>query len=419
MVYKNFRFYFALLMVGASTWALIHWDTIYAHMHRFVSLSTPIQQLEIAQHAHAEHAHAHTDEEEHHHEENLVKLTTDQIEQMGLQFKIAGSGSLFFTLSARGKIILHPDRIAHIIPKISGVAKRAYKNIGDLVKIGEVMALLESREMADVKATYLAALSRERLAASSLNREERLYREKVSAGQDFLNAKNMHEEALINALLAKQKLRAIGLTPEEIEFLADQNEPDLSLYSIRAPLDGTVILRHIMQGEFIENTKTIYEVADLSTVWVEIGIYPKDLHRVKKGQHVEILIPDEDQSSKAKIIYVSPIVAEETITAKAIAELSNAQAIWKPGVFVKVNIMTEQRAFPIVIPKTAIQTSNGKDYIFMVVPGGFEKRFVTLGMQDNENVAVLSGLQPGEEYVANKTFLLKAELGKETAEHTH
>lgn len=417
---KKYFFYGFALSLGLSISVLsLYLRTIE---DQFFSSKVPLipQQKEIAQAdpSPSEKEHRHSDEE-HHHDENIVKLSEEQVQHMGLKFKTAGPGILNLTLTTRGKIILHPDRLAHIIPKVSGVAKEATKNIGNFVNAGEVMAVLESRDVADLKATYLAALSEQRLAASTLEREEKLYKEKISPGQDYLNARNVHEKAVINVQLSRQKLRAFGLNPEEIEHLAHQNESDLRLYQIRSPIDGTVIMRHITKGEFIENSKTIYEVADLRTVWVEIGIYPKDLYRVKEGQMVEVIIPLENKGSFAKLIYVSPMIADETITAKAVAELDNRQGIWRPGAFVKVNIATEKNSLPLVIPNEAIQNSKGNDFVFVVTPEGFEKRFVKLGQKDHENAEVISGLSPGEQYVVNKTFLLKAELEKSSAEHEH
>ncbi len=366
--------------------------------------------------AHEDHDHPDSHD---HHEENIVKLTEKQIQQLGLKFEVAGPGALHMTLSAPGKIILQPDHLAHIIPKVSGTAVEASKNIGTFVKVGEVLAILESREMADMKAAFLAALSKERLAASGLTREEKLYQEKVSPLQDYLNAKNAYEEAVINRQLAQQKLSAFGMNTEEINQLAHQNDPSLRLYFIRSPIDGTVIKRHITKGEFIDTNATIYEIADLRTVWLEIGIYPKDLNRVKQGQLVEVLFPGEAQSIQVPLIYVSPIVENETITAKGIAEIDNFQGIWRPGTFVNTNIIVEKKTFPIVVAKSAIQNSDGKDFVFLVTPEGFERRFVKLGNSDRDYVEILSGLNVGDEYVANNTFLLKAELGKSTAEHHH
>jgi len=394
----------ALVIVGAVAWQFLPTSSIKKE-----SLSSEIAEA---------NPHGHTDEHGHQ-EENIIPLTSDQIKDLGIQTKIAGPGELSVTISTRGKIILHPDRLSHILPKISGVAKEARKNIGDRVKEGEVLAILESREMADIKANYLAAKEKEGLALSLLEREKRLHEKKVSAEQDYINAKSVYAEAKINIQLAKQKLHAFGIEDEEIKGLSNENDPDLRIYDIRSPMDGIVIARHINKGEFIENTVTIYEIADLSTIWIEIGIYPKDLVRVKEGQMVDISLPVDKKIAQAKIIYLSPIIQDETITAKAVAELKNPNGNWRPGSFVKVNIATEDVLAPIVISKEAIQEIDGKEFIFVRVPEGFEKRQAQLGVSDNENVEILSGLSSGEEYASSKTFLLKADLSKKEAEHEH
>ena len=353
-----------------------------------------------------------------HQEENVINMSQDQIKELGIQTKYAGPGELSVTISTRGKIMLHPDRLVHVLPKISGVAREARKNIGDIVEEGEILAILESREMADTKANYLAAKEKLSLTSSLLEREKRLSEKKVSAEQDYLNAKSVYEEARINVQLAKQKLHAFGVNEEEIKGLSNAQDPDLRIYDIRSPMNGVIIARHITKGEFVENTTTIYEIADLSKIWIEIGVYPKDLIRVQKGQFVDVFFPD-GKSTSAKIIYLSPIIQDETITAKAVAEVENPKENWRPGSFVKVNISTEETSVPILIPKDATQEIEGKEFIFVRIPEGFEKRQVQLGVSNDANVEVLSGLSQGEEYVSSKTFLLKADLSKKEAEHEH
>lgn len=346
---------------------------------------------------------------------NIIYLSQAQQADFGIDTKLASPGVLSASLSTRGKIILHPDRLVHVLSKIPGVAKVAEKNIGDSVKEDELLAVLESREMADIKANYLAAEEKLSLASSLLEREKRLYEKKVSAEQDYLNAKSFYEEAKINVQLAKQKLHAFGLRDGEINKLSADHNSDLRLYDIRSPIDGIVLTRHITKGEFIENTAIIYEIADLSTVWIEIGIYPKDLIKVHKGQMVKISLPD-GKTAEAKIIYLSPIIQDETITAKAVAELKNPSENWRPGSFVKVNIATGEKELPVVVPKEAIQEMEGKDVIFVKVPEGFERRAVQLGERDDRYVEIRSGLKQGEEYASSKTFLLKADLSKKEAE---
>lgn len=348
-------------------------------------------------------------------EENAVKLTDSQLQQMELTFAEAGPDSLSFTLSACGKITLVPDRLAHIVPKAPGVVLEAHKNVGNQVKANEILAVLESREMVDIKASYLAALSRKKLLETAYEREKRLYKEKISAEQDYLNAKNSYEESVINWQLARQKLQVYGLNEEDIDHLVGQQNPDLRTYEIISPMNGTVIMRHITPGEFIQDTMTIYEVADLSKVWVEINLYPKDLHLVKEGQKVELVAPD-NRKIEATLIYVSPMVEDQTITAKAVAELDNEESLWKPGLFVKAKIITGEKSLPVVISKEALQSSEGQDFVFVPTQQGFERRNVKLGQSDGKKVEVLSGLDPKEKYVADKTFLLKAELFKGSAE---
>lgn len=365
-----------------------------------------------------EHAHKHVDDHGHH-DENLVTLSEEQIKQLGIQIEKAAAGELALRVNTRGKIILHPDKIAHILPKVPGVAREAFKNIGEHVKEGELLAVLESREMADVKASYLAAKEKESLAHLLFEREKTLYEKKVSAEQDYINAKSAYTEAKIQLQLAKQKLRADGMSEEEIKELAHDTAQDFRLYAIRSPMNGMIIARHINKGEFIENTATIYEVVDLSTVWVEIGIYPKDLVKVKEGQLIELTLPADGEKARAKIIYLSPIIQEETITAKAIAELNNASGNFRPGSFVQVHISTGNITLPLVVFKEAIQEIEGQDVVFVRVHEGFEKRVVELGQSDEQSSEIVKGLTSGEEYAASKTFLLKADLGKAQAEHEH
>lgn len=367
-----------------------------------------------------EHQHQHDDEdeEEHdHHDETKIVMTEEEAQNHGIQIKEVSSGSLTMTLSTRGKVILHPDKLAHVLPKVSGVAAEARKNCGDTVKAGEVIALIESREMAEMKANYLAALEKEKLAQSLHDRESRLNQKRVSAEQDYLNAQSAYEEAKINRQLAKHQLQAFGLNDREIEAIAYQDEPNLRLYEIRSPIDGIVLDRHMTQGEFIESNTPIYEIANLKTVWVEIGIYPKDVFKVKEGQIVDISTPVDHLSAQAKVIYLSPVIQEDTITARAIAELDNSSGNWRPGTFVKVNIITEQIPSSYVIPKEAVQNIEGQECVFIQNQEGFEKRPITSGRSDNENVEVVLGLQSGDKYAASKTFLLKADLGKNSVEH--
>lgn len=353
-----------------------------------------------------EHEHVHEEEEV----SSLIEMDERKAKDHGIAIKPAGPGKLEMHLTSRGKVVLHPDNVAHILPKISGVAIEARKNRGDSVEAGEVLAILESREMAETKANYLAALEREKLSNSLFDREERLYQKKVSSEQDFLSASTALQDAKIQLQLSKQKLMALGLDDHS------QNE-DLRFYEIRSPIKGTVIARDITFGEYVEERTPIYAIADLNKVWVEVGIYQKDFPNVKVGQLAEITLPDADQNAIGKIIYVSPIIDDDTITAKAVVELDNSSGNWKPGSFVTAKIEIQGIVVPIAVSQKAIQMIDGESVIFVQKEEGFEKTAVRLGRSDGTHVEVLAGIEAGTKYACTNCFLLKADLGKDSVEH--
>lgn len=357
-------------------------------------------------------------------DQSNIQFSEEQIKNHGVTVGQAAAGSLNTTLSTRGKITIHPDCLVHVLPKVPGVVKEARKNIGDSVKQDEIIAVLESREIADVKATYLAALEREKLAGTQLDRETNLHSKKISAEQDFINAKSAYQESKINLQLAGQKLRAFGLGEREIDLLSNQNIPELRMYEVRSPIDGTIINRHITKGEFIGDTTTIYEIADLTNVWVEIGLFSGDICHACQGSFVEVSVPSENpvngqsqnQREKAKILYVCPIIQEESITARAVAELPNSDKKWRPGTFVNVEISKGETVCEIVVPKEALQNIDGADVVFVKNSDGFEKRIVQTGKSDDNHVEIVSGLEIGEAFADANSFILKAELLKSTVE---
>lgn len=355
-----------------------------------------------------EHEHEHVHEDEEH--SNLIEMDESKAKSHGITIRSAGPGKLEMQLASRGKIILHPDNVAHILPKISGVVTEARKNRGDSVEAGEVIAVLESREMAETKANYLATFEKEKFSKSLFDREDRLYQKKVSSEQDFLNASSAWQDAKIQLQLAKQKLIALGLDDHNLET-------DLRFYEIRSPIKGTVIARDITYGEYVEERTPIYAIADLSRVWVEVGIYQKDFPHVKAGQVAEISLSDADQKATGKIIYVSPIIDDDTITAKAVVELDNANGEWKPGSFVTAKIKTQGIEIPVAISEKAVQMLEGEPIVFIRKGQGFEKTAVRLGRSDGDNVEIIAGIEPGTPYACTNSFLLKADLGKDSVEH--
>lgn len=361
--------------------------------------------------------HRHGAEQPDHAEEKLVRLPPEQVKQLGIEG--ARPGSLQTGLTLPGTIALNTDRRVHIVSRIPGVVREIRKTLGDVVQAGDVMAVIDSRELADIKAAYLAGRERLSLAETTFAREKDLWEKKISPEQDYLTARKAMAEARIELQTARQKLLALGFTEASIKQLADRADAPLTRYEVVAPSAGTVIEKHIAVGEPLKDDTEVFMVADLSTVWVDLNISAKDVSLVRKGQRVTITAGAALPAAEGTIGYIGPRVSEETRTVVTRVVLPNPDGRWRPGLFVTAAIVTGDTPVSVLIPKTAIQTIEGKPNVFVQTPEGFEPRLVTTGRANATHVEITAGLQAGERYATTETFILKAELGKGSAEHDH
>jgi cobalt-zinc-cadmium efflux system membrane fusion protein len=364
-----------------------------------------------------EAGHAHGAGEEDHGAEGVVALSQQRIDTAGIQVAAVGSGSLSQGVAVPATITANANTLAHIPATVAGTLKEVRKQLGDTIARGEVLAIIESREIAEAKSEYLAALRSQQLAQTVLRREKSLWDQRVSAEQDYIQARATAEEAGIRVDLARQKLTAIGIDQAQITALPQRGAAALRVYEVRAPLAGRVIARTADLGASVEAGRDLFTIADLSSVWVEMVLSPTDLSRFKEGQ--KVTVKGGDHSADAKLIFVSPVVNNETRTARAVALLANADGRWRPGDYVLAAIETGAEKVDVLIPRSALQSIGGEQVVFVRTAEGFEKREVVLGRGDDNIVEVVFGLDAGESIAVTNSFVLKAELGKAEAEHSH
>ncbi|KKM01556.1 hypothetical protein LCGC14_1793260, partial [marine sediment metagenome] len=184
----------------------------------------------------------------------------------------------------------------------------------------------------------------------------------------------------------------------------------LGVYPLRAPFAGTVIDKHITLGEMLSNDAPVFTVADLSTVWVDLSVYQKDLPHVRKGQIVHIALGKETPPVEGKIAFVSPIVDSGTRTAKARIILPNPNGVYRPGLFVTADIDISAKSVPVLVPKAAVQRIEDRNVVFVPTDNGLEARPVRLGQSSRTHVEIAEGLSAGQKYVAKGAFQLKAQI---------
>lgn len=346
------------------------------------------------------------------HEDEKIRLTDAQIKAAGIEVKDSAAAVIRTALLLPGEIRFNEDRTAHIVPRAAGVVDSVSANLGQKVTRGQVLAVISSSTVSEVRSELQAAQRRREVAQTTYERERTLWEQKISPEQDVLMAQQALREAEIAVANASQKLRTLGASP---------NANSLGAVELRAPFDAVVVEKHIAIGEAVREDTNVFTLSDLSSVWAEMSVGAGDLSKVRVGERVRVRSDAADVVAEGRIAFVGALIGAQTRTAPARVELRNPKGAWRPGLFVTVEVLTNdnETASSVTVDAEALQTVEEKLSVFVRVDGGFEARAVRVGRSDGYRVEILEGLKAGEPYAANGSFVIKSEQGKSSATHAH
>lgn len=350
--------------------------------------------------------------------EGRTEIKPEELKNAGVLIEQVGPAFMTNVIELPAQIALNADKTAHVVPRLSGVVAEVRKTLGDRVTRGEVMAILNSGDLATAKQAYIESRQRLELARISAQREEELWKKKISPEEDYLIRKHALGEAQLTNQASAQRLSALGVPASEIRGLSAA-QSNLARYSLRSPLTGVVIAKNVTVGEAVAGTETIFTVADLSTVWVDITVPPSQLSAVRTGQRVIVHLEDQSVQVPGTVTYVESFVGEETRSLRARVVIPNPSGMWRPGLFVKVHLTQNEAMVSMAVKAEALQTFRDWDVVFIKVGDLFEARPLELGRREGEWVEVLSGLIPGQSYAAKNSFVVKADVMKSGASHDH
>ena len=256
---------------------------------------------------------------------NLVKLEPEAIEAAGIELASVQSGTIAHRIIVPGTIVPHADRIAHVAVKLPSIVAELRKNIGDPVEKNEVLAVLESREIADAKSEYLAARQTNELQQELFERGYKvLWEKKIAGEQQFLAARNEAARTKMRVGITRQKLFALGLSEAEIAALADQSEATLRRQEVRSPISGQVVERKVELGVAVGRDQLeteLFVIADLARVWVELAVSPDDVPLVAMGATVSVAARTGTERTEGKVVFISPMLDKDTRLARVVAEI--------------------------------------------------------------------------------------------------
>lgn len=344
-------------------------------------------------------------------EANKVVMDDEQVKAAAINVEVAGPERIATILQFPGEILLNDDRTVHVVPRVPGIVESVLVSTGQTVKKGQLLASFSSPLISEQRSNLITADRRLEHAQSVYAREKKLWEQKITAEQDYLQAQHTVQEAEIELANARQKLAALGVTP---------SEKGGNRFELRAPYDGLVVARNLSVGEAVKEDTPIFTISDLSTVWAEVHIPAKDLPYMKVGGKVAIRATAFDAKAIGTVAFIGALVGEQTRMAKARILLSNAQNTWRPGLFVTAEVNAADMQVAVAIDTEAIQTlgtqqvifvRNEKDNIKSFVP-----RAVKLGASDGKHVEVVDGLPPGTRYAGKGSYIIKSELSKLNSE---
>lgn len=348
-----------------------------------------------------------------------IKMSAEKIAAAKIALVKVGPGALAREVVVPGTIVPDPDRVARIAAKVVGTVSELRKRLGDDVRKDEIVAILESREVAEARSEYIAASVGLKLQETLFERARILFQRQILPEQNFLRDQNALDQARLRAQLARQKLAALHFD-EDFAVLDKQAVPNLRLYHLHSPIAGRVVERFVNMGAPVGGegqAKELYTITDLSGVWVELAVPISDLDKIQPG--LAVSLAGGEKRGAGKIVFISPLIDKETRSARVVGEIENSTNAWRLGAFVTARIVLQQEQVDILVPRKALQTIGGEQVVFVRTADGFEKREVTIGRGDDQAVEIVFGLDASETVATDNSFVLKAELGKAEAENPH
>jgi len=333
---------------------------------------------------------------------DAVPMYSSAIDAAGIEVETVAPGGLGAEVIATGTVAPSPGGEALVTARAGGAVIRIFKRIGDPVRAGEPLAIVESRDAAGIVAERSTAQAKLVLAQKALTRERFLYKERVSAKVELERAEADVAAAQAELRRTQSAARAAGVTSDGRGVV------------VTSPISGRVSAASVTLGAFVQPEAELFRVSDASRIQVEAAIPAADAGRIASGDKAVIELPD-GRTVDATVRAITTSLNGETRSATAVLDVAGGL---QPGLAIRVRLKPQRGTITtaIVLPEDAIQTVDGRDKVFVRTNTGFRAVPVTLGQRSAGRVEVITGLKPGQQVATKNAFLLKAELSKGSGE---
>lgn len=348
------------------------------------------------------------------HEEQTLKLSAEEQKLAGILLETIALRAMGDSVSVTATVHANKDRIARVAPRVEGRIVQVSANLGDKVRAGQTLAIMDSLAIGEAHSALIRAQSSDRVAQADFKRAEALSAEEIIPQRELLRARGEMERARAELTAAQDRLRLLGGTIN----VGGRAE---STFGLGAPFSGTVIQKKAIIGELATPAETVFTVADLSTVWIEANLTEELLSKIKPGAAATVTVGAYPAERFAgKVTYVANVLDKDSRTIPARIEVANKDGRLKPEMFASASIeIGGAKAEALSVPDAAIVMLQGQPTVFVEERGGFEPRSIEVGEKRSGRTLVKSGISAGESVVSSGAYALKARLLKSQIGDAH
>ncbi|MEO8484355.1 MAG: efflux RND transporter periplasmic adaptor subunit [Acidobacteriota bacterium] len=344
-------------------------------------------------------------------EEGLVRLSDAARARAGIQLDTARPGSLAAVVLASAELQVNGERLANVSARVPGRIAQVGGSLGQRVAVDASLASIDSPDVGAATAAYISANAVVDAAQRTAARERDLFAKHISAEREVIAAEADLTRASADVQAAETRLRRLGLTPAQVKNIS----PGPMLFTLRAPIAGTIIDRHATLGASVGSEDVLFSIADLSTLWLVAKVPETVVSKIHLGDPLNISVDAlPDQPVSGRVSYVAAVVSPDTRSVDVRVDVPNPGERLKPGMFARASVQTSAaragETHPILVPRVAVQELHGKTVVFTAgTEGEYRVREVTIGQSAGDMVEVLSGLTSGERIVTAGSFTLKSQ----------
>ena len=332
----------------------------------------------------------------------------------GLTLEHPDRGAAVASIELLGEVHYNGNKLAKLTPLVPGVITGIRVDVGDSVTAGQILAVINSVGVAQAKSAYLSKLAEHEAKTTTFERERKLVDENIAARRDFQEAEADLKLAELEVRRTHQQLLNLGFTNSEVDDIAAAQSSSSDLY-VRAPFNGTVVERTAVLGEAADSEGSLFEIADLSTMWIDLAVPEEQAFQIEPGGEIIASIRALPQMKvRGRITWISPRIDERTRMVRARAMVQNDRGVLRHGMFTEVVAVLGSVESTLLVPSEAVHEIGGSQFLFVREEADlFAVRRVDVGpLAAVGMIAILAGITDTDAVVTGGSFTMKTEFLK-------